>query len=362
MHSLVSTVIIATFLTGAPMARAENAAPTGAMLPVNHEAITSSQIIDANITTLNKWAAQLDQPAFVYKATPMLAAKTQNAIHSLLLYHHTQRSLENVDHADQIIEAAMAKQRQLLLAQFGGSEARTSTELHAKGTTIDEVLEDQKRNLIVDAYREARFDPSMQISRTQLLQYYRSHREDEFTRDPNLVFQLVDIHVKPFLPKNVRRPDQQQRDAARAQAAAQAQNAWQEIQNGTDFDDIVARYSHGFRKKNNGLWARNPNSFNKHYLPIVTALNATAPGDTTGIIETPDRFFIAKLIANQPAETVPFAQAQFQIAEKIRRQRWKKFIGKLTLELQQNATVGDVEQFVQETAQLAYEQLGPAAN
>ena len=328
----------------------------GSVLRVNDSGLTSAEIIEPLREQLNEWADTLEQKTFLTKAHPLLAQACMSEIYSLLLYQHAKADLDRLDNAEAVIAAEMEKQRKKLIARHGGSEARTRTELAQQGTSVEKQLDALKRELIVSAYRDAHFDPSFEITRSELIHYYRTHL-DEFAQKAFVEFQLIDIHIDEFLSDATITPTPEQRNAARDQAARNAREAWQQAQAGTDFTELVAQFSHGLLKAQDGLWSRDPAAFNVNYKPIISALYDAEINQCTGIIETEDRFFIAKVIARTRAQNTPFAQAQFEIAEKLRQQRWQRFSQKLSQELLEKATIGDLDQFILDTALTAYRQL-----
>ena len=340
----------------APLTDSATSTLTGSVLRVNDDALTSAEIIEPLRDQLSEWAKTQDRQTFLTKAHPLLAQTIMARIYSLLLYQHAQADLDRIDNAETVIATEMEKQRKKLFARFGGSEARTRAELAQQGTSVEEQLDAVKRELIITAYREAHFNPAFEITRSQLLQYYRTHL-DEFSQKAFIEFQLIDIHIDAFLPDTTANPTPEQQTAARDQAARDAHQAWQQAQAGTDFAQLVAQFSNGLHKAQDGLWSRDPAGFNVHYKPIISALYDTEIGQCTDIVETENRFFIAKLITRTRAQNTPFATAQFDIAEKLRQQRWQRFSQKLSRELLNKATVGDLDQFVLNTAQTAYRQL-----
>jgi len=348
----------------------------GTILRVNGDAITSSQIIAPLSEQLCQWGQTLDERSFLAKAQPLLLETTTAEVYTLLLYQQAQRELENLENADAILEKLISEERKKILAKYGGSEARARAELTAQATSIEEQLSFVRRQLVVSAFRQAHFDPALEITPSQIAQYYRTHLREQYQQEPTVQFQLIDIQAKTFLP--VLR-DSSERDSERAtgqgsderqltiaceQAASAASEALQEIDRGADFADVAKKFSHGFRAGFGGLWRLlNPKVLKPQYKPVVLALDDLAVGQCSEIISAekhprvgPLRFFIAKLIARKDAQVVPFLQAKSDIIETLQQRAWQRFRRKLSAKLFQKATIGDLEHFVADTAQAAYRQ------
>ena len=129
-------------------------------------------------------------------------------------------------------------------------------------------------------------------------------------------------------------------------AKAQAELAWRRIQADEDFTLLVREYSHGFRKRYDGIWGPyQPDSLQDQYQPVVKALQAIEVGKTTGIIEAENRFFLAKLLDRQNAGPIPFSEVQADIQQTIIQQRWQTYRNNLHQTLLEKATLGNLELF-----------------
>jgi len=335
------------------------AAPKGSALLVNNGAVTSAEVIEPIKDKLRNLAESLDRQKFIDQTLPLIYESTRTAVARLLLYQHAQQFLEKMSVPAETIESLVAEKRKDILHKYGNSEATALVEMEKQGLNLPDVLEEFKRQLIVNHFEDTHFKPSLKITRNQLLQYYRAHRKDDFYNPPVIQFQLIDIQTKQFLPADAADPNQQQLNQARSQALDSAQKALAQLQNGADFDRVVQIFSHGFRKTNHGIWRpiSNPQDLQQQYQPIIPALEKISIGQYTGIIETDDHFFVAKLIDRREENFIPFSQVQSQISNKLYEQRWLEYRTKLYTQLLEKATISDWGQFVQITAEAAYNDL-----
>ena len=317
---------------------------TGLVLPVNDDAITSTWIIAKLREKLENTPPEKDLQRFVQKNLPLVSELVTGEVYNILLYQYAQRGLNKMNIPEEAIQKILDDKKNEIISKYDGSELRMRDELAGEGTTIEELLARHKREVVIAGYQEMHFYPTLTITRSQMLRYYRTHLQEKFCTKPTIRFQLIDIR------KDNKAFSQPQ------QAQQAARKALRKIREGIDFAKVVGEYSHGFRKSHDGLWRPiDPDSVREQYQPVVEALKKIKPGDTTGIIQTDDHLFIAKLIEYKQAAVITFSSAQMEIRKTLRRQRWLKYQQKLGSELLKKSAVGDMEQFIRDTTIAAYE-------
>jgi len=317
---------------------------TGLVLPVNDDAITSTWIIARLREKLKNAPPEKDLQRFLQKTLPLVSELVTGEVYNILLYQYAQRGLDKMNIPEEAIQKILDDKKKEIISKYDGSELRMRDKLAAEGTTIEELLARHKREVVIAGYQEMHFYPTLTITRSQMLRYYRTHLQGTFCTKPTIRFQLIDVQ------KNNKAFSQPQ------QASQAASQALHKIREGIDFAKVVGEYSNGFRKPHNGLWrAIDPDSVREQYQPVVEALKKIKPGDATDIIQTDDHFFIAKLIEYKQAAVTPFSTAQTEIRNILRRQRWLKYQQKLGSELLKKSAVGDMEQFIKSITLAAYE-------
>jgi hypothetical protein len=126
-----------------------------------------------------------------------------------------------------------------------------------------------------------------------------------------------------------------------------------------EFAKVAEQYSQGHRARYGGVWrALNPESLREEYQPVIKALIKLEAGGVTEIIETEKHYFIGKLINFKSQQMREFAEVQDEIREKLRQQEWEKYSTKISRDLMQKSTIGDVEGFVKQVLEQAYAQFG----
>ncbi len=325
--------------------------PTGVVLPINNGALTSSQIISALHDKLSEQAAVKSREQFVRAAIPMVQEMVMAKLYRLLMYQKAKSDLEKMGVTEEALKKASNDQRKEFLVRFNGNEATARAELSKMGTSLEEQLEKLERNMIISSYRESFFAPTAVVTRSQMLRYYRKNLKSEFQKEPSIKFQLIDIIVNKFdTPK---------------EAQDHADKALNEILKKAPFDDVVKKYSHGYNKDQGGFFGPyHPNDIHPQYKPVVKKLEGINKGTVASIIKSDGkgsnkgpRLFIAKLIDSTKKTNIPFSKAQFQIGKTLRQQSWEKYSNRMSQELMQKATMGNLEKFIGNTVLVAYEQL-----
>lgn len=317
----------------------------GYTLPVNDDAVTSAQVIarlreyigDTEVRNMSK-------DEFVREYATKIQELVMRQVYQLLQYQYSRKELEKRDIPDEAIDRILNEKKNELIAKYGGSEAELRAKLAEEGYSLDERLDEEKRQIVIDAYQQFNFLPTLTITRSDMLTYYRRHRDDEFYEAPKIKFQLIDIY--------------KDENGGPVQAREIAEKALEELEGGADFAEVARRYSNGFRRKEGGMWPLyNPESLRSHYQPVVNAMEKIEIGAITGIVDGENRYFIGKLLERHPESIVPFAESQETIKTKIQQQRWQEYSRKLTDELMEKSSIGDVEKFMINTLMAAYEQL-----
>jgi parvulin-like peptidyl-prolyl isomerase len=332
-------------LVGAKEAPAPDA--VGGVFRVNDSAVISSEIIEAVLGSMRErldlWHGTLGEQAFIVKVQGPVAQASMGQVYNLLLYQHAQRDFSQNDNYEAMIEAALEEQRKKMVHQYGGNEAEAHLRLREAGVTFEKLLEDFRRELVIASYRQSHFFPTLNITRVQMLQYYRKHLEEKYRLAFQIQFQLIDVHVDDDAPA----------------ARREAEKAHAKILAGENFSDLVAVYSDGFRKNQEGLWRPlDPESLSDLYQPVAMAVKKIGLGQTTGVIEGAEHYFIAKLIARQEGGVIPFSQAQDGIKKALTNEKWVAYRQQLDKTLLKKATLGDFEEFVLVTCRELYNRLG----
>ena len=342
----------------------ESTAPLskGTVLRVNDDAVTSTEVIHPIREQLQALAERLDRRDFLSpasRARELIGSSAADRVRNILLYQYAKKQLEKNENFEMAIEMQMAERRKEFLALYDGSEARAREELAKFGVTIEDQLQELERSLIVSVYQETYIMPTLEVTRSAMMQYYKKHRHEKYYQKPQIQFQLIDIQARKFLPAHAaQRPSREQLAEAMRQAQKYAQNARQKLHDGSDFADVVREYSHGYRKIYDGLWRPiDPEAIQEQYQPLIQALENAPLGQITDIIKAEERYFIAKLIDREQERTIPFSEAQSDIDRILRMQLLAKRNKKMIEDLLKKATIGNLELFIENVHRLAWDLL-----
>jgi parvulin-like peptidyl-prolyl isomerase len=343
-------------------AKSETAATTaslskGTVLRINGDGVTSTDVINPIRKQLAELASRYDRRDFLAKVSPLIAQSAADRVRNILLYQYAKQQLEKNENFEMAIENAMAERRKEFLAQYDGSEARAREELVKYGTSIEDQMKELERSLVVSIYQETFIIPSLEVTRSQMMRYYKKHQREKYYLKSKIQFQLIDIQSQKFLPPaNASRPTDLQSTEALAQAKASALEAMKKLQTGADFASVVKEYSHGYRKIYDGLWRPlDPEAIQEQYQPLIQSLENVQVGQTTGIIEADKRFFIAKLVERQNERMIPFSEAQTEVDQILRSQLLAKRSKKMIDDLLKKASIGNLELFIDDVTRLAWD-------
>ncbi|MCP4708524.1 MAG: hypothetical protein GY869_07870 [Planctomycetes bacterium] len=335
---------------------------TGTVFRVNDDAVTSTEVLAPIREPLRQLAMNMswqDFDNFAGEPKQAIASSATGQVRDLLLFQHAQGELSNDANFEMMMDQEMANRKDTFLAQFEGSEARAQVELEKYGSSLEDEMERSRRDLVVLYYQQTVLKPTVGISRRQMLQYYRNHLEEEYTRRSRIQFQLIDIQADKYLPTGMANSYSEILwSEARVLAEEAAREAAAKVEQGDDFAAVVQEYSHGFRKAFNGEWRPvDPGSLQDQYQPLVEALSLVEVGQTTGVIEGENRFFIARLLDREGGSVTPFAEVQAEIKAAMTEQNRINKLDKLLRDRLDEASLGDLDKFINDLTRLAYEEL-----
>ncbi len=347
-HSLIASDDMVTKSEGKETVLDPNFIYSGVVVRVNDDAVTSAEVLKLLRKQLSEIAGDIKRDKeghlnledFVPKALGLVQNETMAHIYNLLIYQFARKDLDKVEGIDKAIEKMREEKRKEIILQYGGSETKARKELALRGSTIEKELESTEKEMVISGYRDKHFTPTLKVTRSQLLQYYRLHLKDKFTQEATIEFELIDI----WKSKN-------------KEATKVAERAMAELEEGTEFAEVAKKYSNGYYRDNGGRWRpMHPDSVRDIYKPVVEALKQTEQGALTGIIETDTSVFIGRLIAYTPASVAPFSEVQNDIFLAIRDQRWDTYSENLGNRLLAEAVLGDIDGFIKATVLLAFDE------
>ncbi|MBM4142872.1 MAG: hypothetical protein FJ225_04655 [Lentisphaerae bacterium] len=195
---------------------------------------------------------------------------------------------------------------------FGGDRGRFLAALAKDGLTIDEWRAQVRDHVAVTAMRSARVDRNVRVSPTQVLRAYRENAE-RYRRPARVKLRLIELPAPEAGGE---------RKAARARAEGLARRA----AGGEDFAALAAKESSGDKAAEGGDWGWvEPDMLRAELAAAAEALDA---GGTSGVIETPEAFYIVRVADRQAAAVQPLDEVRRGIEEELRREQMDEIYGR----------------------------------
>jgi hypothetical protein len=310
---------------------------------VDGHPIYADKVLNSLERELRAEARKYNTPeAFRRAAFQDIAAKVQELVSTELLVAAAERSLSAEAKAQADFYTRLWRGRQISAA--GGSEAVARQRALESGTSFDEQMQEERRNILVDLYKSQQLEPQVHVTATDMRRYYQQHLETEFTRHAEMRFRVIRIDFAG--------------SGGKEQAAIKADGIISDLKRGIDFETEAYKFNNDdtFLRDRRGDvgWVREGEY---KYDAVEQAVWALKPGEFTDHpIEVSDEtrggaFFIAELEARREGKVQPFDNPQVQeaIARKLSGEQLNLLREKVLLKLNGEATVIP-EQHALETA------------
>jgi len=222
--------------------------------------------------------------------------------------------------------SAWAEQRaEFIVGQLKGrtgSLVNLEKKLRDSGTSLEQLRQEEQELALIQELVRRKVDQRIVVSAEELRRYYLIHLE-EFSRPRMVVIRQIFIPLASYPSKE--------------KAREVASSVLGKFEAGADFAYLAATYSEGPYAKQGGLWPRmRVGDFRKPLAEIIARLQ---PGETSPILETEPGFHLIRLESLEPARVVPFEEAQRQIEEQLKRQKWEKLLQEYVASLLQKSYV-----------------------
>ncbi len=195
--------------------------------------------------------------------------------------------------------------------------------LATQGLSIDLLRESFFRVQMAQGYLSSVVDVSDIVDRTEMLEYYKTHRED-FTSKERLRCQEIVVQFA--------------RHGGREGAKQRMAKVVEALNDGKEFPEVAEEFSDALSAEQRGDmgWLEPGSLADKE---AEKKIFAAKPGETTEVFEQDDRFEIFRVVTHEFATTAPFQQVQEQIKEKIKQQRLVDARQNAMTELREKATI-----------------------
>ena len=319
---------------------------TASVLKIKNAFITVEEVVQGAESRLQSIPDGLTEIAFWRRAQGVCSAEISRQVNDALVLAEANARLSE-ENKEQV-EEKVKNIRSRMVADAGGSAKKLQLALAAKGTTLDDVLDDYRRRLTVQLYQQVKFLPAVAVNRTMLLGYYDTH-VDEFRKDQKVQMQIIAAPFKAYLADDVAgEPSQAEMSAAKRRAKDVIELARRRLAGGKDFDETAKEMSLGIKAASGGVWPMMAaGSFRE--TGVEKAAFALEEGKTSGIIETTTGYYIVKARKVVKGSRVSFEDAQERIMEILEARQFEKLTLEFRKRLAVEAAVGQNREFLQAT-------------
>jgi len=323
---------------------------TASVLKVKNTFITIEEVVQGAETRLRSIPDGLAEAGFRRRAREICAAEISRRVNDALVLAEANARLSE-ENKEQI-EEKVKNIRSRMIADAGGSAKKLQLALVAKGTTLDDILDDHRHRLTVQLYQQVKFLPAVAVNRTMMLEYYNAH-VDEFRKDQKVQMQIIAAPFKAYLADDVAgKPSQVEMSAAKRRAKVVIELARRRLADGKDFGETAKQMSLGIKAADGGVWPMMAaGSFRE--TEVEKAAFALAEGKTGGIIETATGYYIVKARKVVKGSRVSFEDAQERIMEILRARQFEKLTLEFRKRLAEEAAVGRDPKFLRAAADRA---------
>lgn len=336
-----------------PSDNADNAPPmgqevivAGAVLQVNDTYLTTDDILAGLHDLIVDVPRSLPLEDYRKAVGNIVRRNLPFEVQEVLIYKEADSLLQEAakDHINEEMEDTLRE----MIATAGGSRERLRQKCLAEGTTLEAMLQYQRRRMTNTIYMRQKFIPAVVINRRMLWDYYRSNRE-KYSTPKKVQMQIIAAPIKEFLPERPNAtspPTPVELDTARQAARKQINEAMDALQGGADFDAVVKQYSRGLRVHEDGIW---PLMGKGNFRETIVEDKAFTlePDDRSGILETERGFFIVRARQVVPGKTVPFEAAQADIEEDLKQEQFLKLRREYMQKLYERATINQSPEFAE---------------
>ncbi len=294
------------------------------VVQVNRQFITIDDILRPLASRLDRLPKNIDEPTFRDQAARLIVREITAQTTRRLVVEEAEKRL--VDGQKKMVDHEVRQVRIDMLASAGGSITKLRQKLAAEGLTLEQALDDYRRDATFRLYLRHRFMPAIPVTRKMLWDYYRRNH-DQFATGRKVKMQLLAAPCVAFLAEPQVRPSQTELDAAKAKARRVIEAAEARVTVGDDFTEVVKKYSRGAKASTGGIWPlMEAGSFKE--TAVEKAAFQLPAGGVSDPIETPHGWYIVKAVEVISGRVVPFEEAQEQITEILRSRMYNELTDK----------------------------------
>lgn len=326
----------------------------GMTLGIYSETVTVDEILRYAEQSLKPYAEQTDRETFQSQALPFIRETIKGKVTDILLYEEAHKSApENIDATiDKAVESEITR----FVAGFDNNYALAERAIKQMGMDWKTFREYQRKLILTQSFISSTLNEEKRFSYRDLLDYYESVKDEQFTQAGFVEFSIIDI-----VPAKL--TDEQIAESETPEGAAEriAEDLLDTINAGADFAELARQYSHGpFAGRGGKLQPVTPgtNSLKEPYATLEEHAVQMQPGRTRGPIIVDGHVFLVHLDNLQQGEVKPFPEVQKQIEQQLQFLHRQKQYQELVQKLIVKTDVTQLERFAQFCTGIAYDRWG----
>lgn len=320
-------------------------------LVVDDEVIRVQDILEPLQSRLPTLESELSADQYWRKVGELIRQQIIEAVAQHLIWRRAQETLHD-ELKPQLDKAVEKMEKDRINREFGGRETAYAKYLSKHGKSRDEVRERLRKSVLIDSYLRDRLLPMVPQARKQELQaYYNSHLTD-FSKEGRREMYLIDVPVASFL--DLSRPmTREDERLATEKARGTIEKAAAALKEGRPFADVAKEFSYGLHKDEGGYWGWISQPTDATSAPLQGHWEAPSrklfelkAGETSDIIDAARSFFIVRVGAIEEASRLSFQDAQPEITNALRQQRFVKLRADFLQKELDRSTIGSLDAFV----------------
>jgi len=307
----------------------------GLALSVGGQTLTADEVVAPFVENFKRTARNTDFETFQNHTIEQIDHLVVGRISGIILYELAAKQAGDVDEA---LEKAVEGEIRKFVDSFGGDYAKAEEALEQEGMDWADFRQHQRRTLLSQAYLASKM-PDEHVTYKEMTNYYQSHKDDLFAKEPSITFRLIDLQPGGSALTGT--------SSGGEPAQLSAAEIMDRIRGGEDFAALARAHSRGPRRNSGGLWeAVNPANLAEPYDVLAEAAEMIEPPQLAGPLEVDGRVFIMKLEEKRTRRLEPFERVQRQIEARIVLQRRREAMDRISQELAEGARIINKDEFV----------------
>jgi parvulin-like peptidyl-prolyl isomerase len=311
------------------------------VVQVNRRFITIDDILRPLAAKLSKLPKGISEQTFRDQAARLIAQEITGQITRVLVVEEAEKRL--VDDQKKAIDQEIKQAQSDMLAAAGGSVTQLRQQLQREGLTLEQAMDDYRRDATFKLYLRHRFMPAIPVTRKMLWDYYCQNSQ-QFSTGHKVQMQIIAQPFIEFLADPAAQPSAAELAGAKTQARREIESAKARLDAGDDFAEVAKKYSRDIKAQAGGLWPMmEAGSFKE--TEVEKAALQLPSGGVSVPVETAHGWYIVKAVQVIPGRVVPFEEAQDQIAEILRTRMYNELTDKYFQDLLEKSHVVRSPQF-----------------